>query len=262
MPQSVEFVRDNLRVIICPDRAALGKTAATASAKRLRTSLKEKEHLNLVFASAPSQDETLEALLQEPGIDWKRIRAFHMDEYINLPADAPQAFGQYLRTRFLSKLPLEAVHYIDGNAADVYQECDRYARMLQEYPTDIVFVGIGENGHLAFNDPWIADFDDPQLVKVNEQLDGVCRQQQINDGHFRDLAAVPRRAITLTVPALFRARTAFILVPGKSKKEIIRRTLEGPIGPGCPATIMRRHLDATLYIDRDSASLLDWEALG
>jgi glucosamine-6-phosphate deaminase len=257
----IEFMRDKLRVRVCRDRAALGRTAASDAAGRIRSMLRERGELNIVFASAPSQDETLEALRQEAGIDWRRVRAFHMDEYLRLPADAPQAFGQYLRERFFSKLPLQEVHYIDGNAADEYRECVRYADLLRRYPTDLVFAGIGENGHLAFNDPWIADFEDPEMVKVNERLDDACRRQQIHDGLFRTLAEVPERAITLTLPALSAARTVVVVVPGPSKREIVRRTLEGPIGPECPATILRNHPDASLYLDRDSASLLELEGL-
>ena len=251
-----EFARDSLKVRILPDRAALGKAAARAVAPRIRALQEERKLLNLVFASAPSQDETLEALLLQPGIDWARINAFHMDEYIGLPADAPQSFGQYIRTRFFSKLGFREVFYIDGNAPDANAECERYARLLREHPTDIALLGIGENGHLAFNDPGIADFEDPLLVKVNQNLDGTCRKQQVNDGHFRTLTEVPASAITLTIPALFSARSIFVLVPGRSKREIVRRTLEGPVDVACPATILRRHPDACLYLDRDSAGLL------
>jgi glucosamine-6-phosphate deaminase len=251
-----EFKVDRLNVKILPDRAALGKAAGLEAAARIRAMQEEKGALNLLFASAPSQDETLEALRLEPGIDWARINAFHMDEYLGLPADAPQAFGQYLRTRFFSKLKFKEIFYIDGNAPDAAAECERYARLLREHPIEVVFLGIGENGHLAFNDPGIADFEDPLLVKVNEELDATCRQQQVNDGHFRTLAEVPAGAITLTIPALLSARGALVAAPGPRKREIVRRTLEGPIGAACPATILRRHPNACLFLDRDSAALL------
>jgi glucosamine-6-phosphate deaminase len=261
MERVVEFKRDSLKVKIYETRDLLGQAAAEMAGRRIRELLQRQPNLNLVFASAPSQDETLDYLLRERDIDWSRICAFHMDEYIGLPADRPQAFGQYIRSRFFSRLNLKEVHYIDGNAPDVHQECARYERLLLEHPTHIAFMGIGENGHLAFNDPHMADFNDPQLVKVNERLDDTCRQQQVNDGHFKRLEEVPTRAITLTMPALFRATTVFLLVPGKSKRVIMERVLEGPIGPDCPGTVMRRHADACLYLDRDSASLLDLSML-
>jgi glucosamine-6-phosphate deaminase len=251
-----EFKVDRLNVKILPDRAALGKAAGLAAAARIRAMQEERGELNLLFASGPSQDETLEALRLEPGIDWAGINAFHMDEYIGLPADAPQAFGQYLRTRFFDKLKFKEIFFIDGNAPDIAAECERYARLLREHPIDVVFLGIGENGHLAFDDPGIADFEDPLLVKVNEQLDATCRQQQVNDGHFRTVAEVPASAITLTIPALLSARGALVAVPGPRKREIVRRTLHGPIGAACPATILRRHPNACLFLDRDSAALL------
>jgi glucosamine-6-phosphate deaminase len=255
MPAS-EFKVDRLNVKVFPDRAALGKAAGLAAAARIRAMHEERGTLNLLFAAGPSQDETLEALRVEPGVDWARINAFHMDEYIGLPAAAPQAFGQYLRARFFGRLGFKEVFYLDGNAPDPEAECRRYARLLREHPLDMVFLGIGENGHLAFVDPGIADFEDPLLVKVNGQLDAVCRQQQVNDGQFRALAEVPVSAITLTIPALLSARGALVAVPGPRKREIVRRTLRGPIGADCPATILRRHANACLFLDRDSASLL------
>ncbi len=251
-----EFKVDRLNVKVFPDRAALGAAAGLAAAARIRAMQQERELLNLLFASGPSQDQTLEALRLEPGVDWGRINAFHMDEYISFPADAPQAFGQYLRDRLFDKLPFQQVFYIDGNARDLQEECARYARLLQEHPLDLAFLGIGENGHLAFNDPGIADFQDPLWVKVDDQLDATCRQQQVNDGHFRTLEQVPARAITLTIPALFSARGALVSVPGPRKREIVRRTLRGPIDESCPATILRTHANACLFLDGDSAALL------
>jgi glucosamine-6-phosphate deaminase len=251
-----ELKVDRLNVKIYPDRAALGEAAGLAAAARIRAMQLEKTFLNLLFAAAPSQQETLEALRDEPGVDWSRIDAFHLDEYLGLPAGAPQSFGRWLRDRLFDRLPFHRVHYLDGAAADAQAECERYARLLQEQPIDLAFLGIGENGHLAFNDPGVADFRDPLRVKVVEKLDGACRQQQVNDGQFRVLAEVPTRAITVTIPALFSARGALVAVPGSRKAEIVRRTLRGPVDASCPATVLRGHANACLFLDLDSAALL------
>ncbi len=253
-----ELKVDRLNVKVFADRAALGLAAGLAAAARIRAMQQEQGQglLNLLFAAAPSQEQTLEALRLEPGIDWGRIDAFHMDEYLGLPPGAPQSFGGYLKDRLFDRLPFHRVFYIDGSAADAAAECERYARLLREHPLGLAFLGIGENGHLAFNDPGVADFQDPLWVKINGQLDAVCRQQQVNDGQFRTLAEVPTRAITLTIPALFSARGAMVAVPGVRKRDIVRRTLQGPIDASCPATILRRHANACLFLDRDSAALL------
>jgi glucosamine-6-phosphate deaminase len=251
-----EFKVERLNVKIFQDRVALGRAAGLAAAARIRAMQLEQGSLNLLFAAAPSQDETLEALGREPGIDWGRIYAFHLDEYLGLPAGAPQSFGRYLKDRLFDRLGFRQVYYLDGDAEDATAECERYARLLREHLIDLAFLGIGENGHLAFNDPGVADFQDPLWVKVNENLDAACRQQQVNDGQFRILAQVPTRAITLTIPALFSAGGAMVAVPGSRKAEIVRRTLRGPIDASCPATILRRHANACLFLDRDSAALL------
>ncbi len=251
-----EFRVDRLKVAVFLDRAALGQAAAAAAAERIRGRQGDGRTLNVLFASGLSQAETLRALRQEPGIHWETVIAFHMDEYIDLPAEAPQAFGQFLRDRFFDGLPLGRVFYIDGNAPDLQQECERYGRLLRQHPLDLALLGIGENGHLAFNDPGVADFDDPLPVKVVEELDPTCRLQQVHDGQFRSLAEVPLRAITLTIPSLFAARTALVLVPGPTKRDIVRRVLRGPIDESCPATILRTHPQAWLFLDRQSAALL------
>ena len=205
----------------------------------------------MLFAAAPSQNETLEALVQQPGIDWTRVNAFHMDEYVGLPADAPQSFGRYLREHVFSLRPFKSINYIDGNAADPEKECERYSELLKTYPTDIVMLGIGENGHIAFNDPDEADFDDPKAVKV-VRLDDICRRQQVNDGCFRSIDDVPKQALTLTIPTLFKASFLFCSVPAATKREAVRTTVCGEISERVPATIMRRHANATLYLDTDS----------
>jgi glucosamine-6-phosphate deaminase len=209
----------------------------------------------MVFASAPSQVEFLREFAAAPGIDWSSLTAFHMDEYLGVSADAEQSFGYFIRTHLFDKVPIGAAHYLDGVAADAAAECARYATLLGEGPIDIVCMGIGENGHIAFNDPPVADFDDPEVVKVVE-LDARCRLQQVHDGCFASLDEVPTHALTLTVPALMGAHVISCVVPAPSKAEAVRATLTGPIATACPASILRTHPRATLYLDPDSAAAL------
>jgi glucosamine-6-phosphate deaminase len=223
-------------------------------AEALRRNLATQPRARVVFAAAPSQDAMLAELRAAVGIDWARVTAFHMDEYVGLDACAPQLFATYLRTHLFDVVGPGEVHLLDP-ANGLAQEADRYTRLLSHAPIDIVCLGIGENGHLAFNDPPVADFEDPQVVKLVE-LDEDCRRQQVNDGCFPRLDDVPRRALTLTIPALLSARIAFVVVPGKTKASAVNNALTGPIDERCPASALRRHPDATLFIDPDSASLL------
>ncbi len=246
------FKVEGLKVKIFPDRAALGEAAAQAVAGKMRQILKAEESLLIIFASAPSQIEFLDKLSQSQGIAWDRTTAFHLDEYIGLPEDASQNFGHFLRVKLFEKVHPGHVHYLNGMAEDPEAECKRYAALLREHPLDIACIGIGENGHLAFNDPPVADFRDPRLVKVVD-LDPVSRRQQVNDGCFDDLEKVPRKAMTVTIPAIFSSKSIFCMVPGPTKADAVRKTLEDPSSPACPATILRKHRDATLFLDNDSA---------
>lgn len=237
-------------------RNEMGQAAAKAVAARLKELLNEQAEVNMVFAAAPSQNEFIAALIKTEGIDWSRVNAFHMDEYIGLPESDPQRFGNFLKERIFSKLPLGATHYLDGNNPDPQAECARYAGLLERYPLDIVCMGIGENSHIAFNDPHVADFDDPHRVKIVD-LDMACRQQQVNDGCFPVLDQVPTHALTLTIPAMMAARYIYCMVPAKNKAIAVRHTLTSDITSLYPSTILRRHPNAELYIDADSASLLE-----
>lgn len=237
------------------NRNELGEQAALSVSERMRDLLNQQEYINLIFAAAPSQVEFLAALCAQPNLDWGRVNGFHMDEYVQLPDDAPQRFGNFLQRHIFDRLPLRTVHYLDGNAPNLVQECARYSQLLNQFPVDIVCMGIGENCHIAFNDPHVADFDDPQLVKVVD-LDTACRQQQVNDACFTDFDAVPTHALTLTVPALMGARHVFCMVPGIHKAPAVYHTLHSPVGETYPSTILRWHDDAQLFIDRDSASAL------
>ncbi len=249
------FCVENLKVKIYPDRLAMGRAAAEAAAAKMKELLKAQKDLSVVFASAPSQNEFLEALGQDSAVDWSRMTAFHLDEYVGLPETAPQNFGHFLRVRLFEKVHLHQVHYLNGMAADLEAECLRYQTLLKDHPLDIACLGIGENGHLAFNDPPVADFDDPRSVKV-VTLDPVSRQQQVHDGCFENLDRVPKKALTLTLPAILSARFIFCMVPGTTKAEAVNKTLKGPVTTACPATILRTHTDATLLLDRDSAKSL------
>ena len=237
---------------IFASRLEMGIAAAEAAAKFLRSSLREQEVVHAVFAAAPSQNEMLAALREAEDIDWQRVVAFHMDEYIGLDPDAPQRFAAFLKERLFDRLPFREVHLIEPEKNEPIKH---YERLLKSAPIDLVCLGIGENGHLAFNDPPVADFDDPSWVKIVE-LEEACRQQQVNDGCFASIDAVPRQAITLTIPALLSGRRLICTVPGLTKREAVRRTLNDSISTSCPATILRNHAGCTLFLDRESAQLL------
>lgn len=252
-----QFSVDKLQVRIYPDRQQLGNAAAKEVAQCIRKLLARQIEANMIFAAAASQNEFLEALTGEPEIDWQRVNAFHMDEYRGLPPLHPQRFGNFLREKIFSRLPFKRVYYLNESGSDEEQECARYAALLEQYKTDITCMGIGENTHLAFNDPHVARFRDPELVKIVD-LDEACKQQQVNDGCFSTVAAVPSYAYTLTIPALLRASHIFCMVPGKNKAPAVRHTLTEAVGERYPSTSLRQHQDAVLFLDGDSAGLLDY----
>ena len=247
--------KDLLKVNIYDTRDEMGKAAGADIKACILSLLEKKETINMIFAAAPSQNEVLYALATDKEIPWNRVNAFHMDEYIGLSKDAPQGFGNFLKDHIFGLADFKSVNYIDISAPDADAECARYSALLKEYPTDIVVMGIGENGHIAFNDPPVADFNDPKAVKP-VALDEICRNQQVNDGCFAKLDDVPKTAITLTVPTLFAGDHLFCIVPAKTKANAVRATLCGEIGEACPATILRRHQSAILYLDGDSSALL------
>lgn len=249
------FYKDKLEVQVLQNRSALGQTAARAVSERISALLLDKPMVNIIFAAAPSQNEFLNALVEDNDVEWKRVNAFHMDEYLGLPAGAPQLFSSFLRKSIFSRVPLASVNCINGNAGDPEEECTRYARLLKEQPADIVCMGIGENTHIAFNDPHVANFNDPQLVKVVE-LDVPCRQQQVNDGCFASFDEVPQYAITLTVPALIKAAHLYCMVPGKNKAEAIAYTLNAPVSEHYPSTILKTQDGALLFADAESFGLM------
>lgn len=248
------FKKEKLTVKIFPTREDMGIDAANDVATAINEMLQKKDEINIIFAAAPSQQEFMQHLIADKSIDWTRINTFHMDEYIGLEKDASQAFGNFLKERLFSKAPFKSIHYIDGQE-DPEKECERYAQLLDKYPVDIVCLGIGENGHIAFNDPHVADFNDPKMVKVVD-LDLACRTQQVNEGCFIKINLVPSQAITVTIPALLKADSMFCMVPAENKAKAVKRTLDGEIDEECPATILRTKEKAILYLDKASASLI------
>lgn len=245
-----EFNVDFMRVLVTSDRAELGVLAAKAVAGRMRELLATQAQIRMVFAAAPSQNEFLAALSIEPNLDWNRVAAFQMDEYIGLSADHPASFAHYLMTHLFNRVRPGEVYLMDALQSPD-DECQRYSGLIAAAPIDIVCLGIGENGHLAFNDPGVADFNDPLPMKT-VVLDDTCRLQQVHDGCFPTIEAVPTTALTLTIPTLLSARTLFCVVPGPTKRTAVRRTLQDTISPDCPATILRTHRDCHLFLDCDA----------
>lgn len=252
-----ELLKDNLKVKIFDNRVLMGEGAAEEISSKINEILNKKSFINIVFAAAPSQNEFLASFVKQ-SIEWNRINAFHMDEYVGLSQNAPQLFGNYLRSKLFDLVSFREVHYIMGNTGKPEEECKKYAHLLKRYPTDIVILGIGENTHLAFNDPHVADFNDPEIVKVVD-LDDKNRHQQVDPKDpvcFKSLEEVPVNAITLTIPTLFKAEYAYAIVPGKNKTEAIYHTINEDIQEHFPSTILRKHPHAVLFIDKDSAAQL------
>jgi len=252
-----EFKKDLLSVQIYENRLAMGRDAADCIAQKIIELLATKEVISIIFAAAPSQNEFLAALSTQQNIDWHRIIAFHMDEYVGLPGDAPQGFGNFLKRGLFGIVPFKAVHYLNGNAENSELECRRYSDLLNLHKPEIVCMGIGENTHIAFNDPHVADLNDPKMVKVVD-LDLQCRQQQVNDGCFASIDQVPTHALTLTVPALLRPESVFCMVPGENKSQAILHTLTESITSTYPSTVLRRHPNAILFLDKSSAGKIDY----
>jgi glucosamine-6-phosphate deaminase len=253
-----QFVVDVLQVLVYETRALAGRAAARHLARQIVARQEDGGRANIVFAAAPSQNELLAELVAQQGIDWTRVVAFHMDEYLGIGADHPLSFRRYLQEHLFRLVGLgpEQLRLIPGERADrPLRTCLEYEDLLLAEPTDIVCAGIGENGHLAFNDPPVADFLDPVLMKV-VRLDVSCRNQQLHDAGLPGLDDVPTHAYTMTIPALLRAPVVSVIVPGPRKANAVLNTLRGPINESCPATALRRHPGARLYLDRDAARLV------
>lgn len=239
----------------CKNKQILGETAAASGAATIREAIQSRGAANIIVATGASQFEVLAALVKEPGIAWNTVTAFHLDEYVGVPLTHPASFRKYLRERFVSRLPLPlaAFHYVDGEG-DPLAECGRLGEIIARHPIDLAFVGIGENGHLAFNDP-PADFETeaPYLVV---DLDEDCRRQQMGEGWFASLEEVPRQAISMSIRQIMKSRHIICSVPDGRKAKAVKACVEGPVSPRAPASILREHPNATVYLDADSASLL------
>lgn len=255
MAQIRELTTNKLKVKIYENRSEMGRGAANDVCERIQVLLTRQQFVNIIFAAAPSQNEFLSSLSEKERVDWSRINAFHMDEYIGLDEKAPQRFGQFLKENIFDKAPFHKVYYLDGNAMDTEAECRRYAGLLKQHPVDIVCMGIGENTHVAFNDPHDADFNDPLMVKA-VTLDEVSRQQQVNDGCFATIDEVPVAAVTLTVPALLQAKRIYCIVPGSKKAQAVYHTLNSDVKEDFPSTALREHNQVILYLDKESAARL------
>lgn len=249
-----ELFYERLQVKIYESEGDLGRAAADLTSQITKAMLSNQETVRVMFSTGASQFSFVDGLKVQ-SMDWRRITAFHLDEYEGIDVTHPASFRLWLKTRIEEPFKPGAFYYIEGDAPDAEAECQRYARLLEENPIDLGFIGIGENGHIAFNDPPVADFTDPVKVKVVE-LDEMCRRQQVGEGWFPTIDDVPRRALSLTVPAIMECTQIISVVPDGRKANAVQQALEGPISTTCPASILRTHPNATLFLDKNSASKL------
>jgi glucosamine-6-phosphate deaminase len=242
-----------LQIRILEDKETVGHAAAERVANSLRQAIRQNGAARIVAATGASQFEFLDALTSLPGIDWAQVEAFHLDEYVGLPIDHPASFRKYLLERLIHKTGIKRYHFLEGES-DARASAVKIGRELQSAPIDLLFAGIGENAHLAFNDP-PADFttEDPYLIV---DLDEACRQQQVNEGWFAGVKEVPKQAISMSVRQILRSREIVAVVPDERKAQAVRDSLEGEISPNVPASILRTHPNTSIYLDKNSASLL------
>ena len=250
-----QFKVDSLQVYVYESRIEMGIAAYECYKTYINQLLTRTDRIRAVFAAAHSQTDYFNALSNDSEIDFSKIDAFHMDEYMGLGRNAPQNFGNFLEKAIFSKKKFHEVNYIQSDASDINAECIRYEQLLKMAPLDIVSLGIGENGHLAFNDPHEAKFDDNRWVRETT-LDDICRQQQVNDGEFIHIDQVPKQALTLTIPALMSCKYIIGIVPTKRKAQAVYDAIYGSVSESCPASILRTHQNATLFLDREAAELL------
>lgn len=246
---------NDLSVKICSDPKELSQNAAKLAIKYLNSLLAQQKTVSIVLATGNSQLQFLDALVSS-NLDWSRIVLFHLDEYLGIAANHPGSFNYYLSAKVARRIKPNKFHYIQGDGLEPLTECDRYTSLLQKHAIDLCMLGIGDNGHLAFNEPSVADFQDSKTIKI-VRLETKTRQQQVNGGYFPNLDAVPKYAYTLTIPAICSAKQIFCLASGKNKAEMVKRMLSDEISPECPASILRKQPQATLFLDRESASLIN-----
>lgn len=250
-----KFKTDRLEVRVYDQESAMARDAAETASVYMKDVLNRQGTAAVILATGNSQIQFLEAVVAWGGVDWSKVTLFHMDEYLGLDANHAASFRRYMRERVEARLKPRAFHYLEGDAMEPLSECARYAELLEAQPIDLCCLGIGENGHIAFNDPPVANFQDPRRVKI-VKLDEACRQQQVGEGHFPNLDAVPQYALTLTIPALCSARRMLCIVPEKRKAEAVKNALQGPVTTDCPASFLRQQGHAILFLDSAAASLL------
>jgi glucosamine-6-phosphate deaminase len=246
------FKLDKLQVRIFNDKAEMGDASADFVLWHLQEAIAHNGHANLILATGVSQFSFLEAF-KKKHIDWKKITVFHLDEYIGLSDQHPASFRKYLKERILDIVNPGQIHFLNGDSPNIDTELRNYEALLKSHPVDIACIGIGENGHIAFNDPPVADFNDPHWVKV-VQLDEACRKQQLGEGWFPILSDVPKEALSLTIPAIMKSKVISCVVPDERKSTAVFNTLYGEISTACPASILRKHPDAVLFLDKAAAS--------
>jgi glucosamine-6-phosphate deaminase len=254
------FQVDKAQVYVYPSKRDTSEAAALEAAGILRSALGHRGAARIIVGTGNSQVDLIDALVRAPGVDWSRVEVFHMDEYVGMSGEHPASFRRWIKTRLVDIVHPKRTHYLQGDATDLSQECERYTALLHSAPIDICFIGFGENGHIAFNDPSVADFRDPVAIK-RVSMDERCRRQQVGEGHFPTIEAMPKEALTLTCPELMRAEHLICTVPEQRKAEAVRNALLGPIAEACPSSLVRTHPAAAIYLDADSASLLpaEWQ---
>ncbi|MEH2168536.1 MAG: glucosamine-6-phosphate deaminase [Nostoc sp.] len=256
MVAATNFFRvDDLLVQIYNSEVEMAEDVAEIVQKYLQQVLKQQDTAAVLLATGNSQLKFLDALIALGGVDWSRIILFHLDEYLGITADHSASFRRYMRERVEKRVNPKKFHYLEGDTLQPVTECDRYTKLLQVQPIDLCCLGVGENGHLAFNDPAVANFQDPYSVKL-VKLDTVNRQQQVSTGHFPSLETVPQYAFTVTIPTICSAKKIICLAPEKRKANVVKEMLESSVGKNCPASILRQQPQATLFLDVNSASLL------
>jgi glucosamine-6-phosphate deaminase len=252
------FQQDKTQIKIYDHEIEMANTAGNFVAQHLHNSIREKGKANLIVGTGTSQIRFLEALSKR-SLDWEKITVFHLDEYIGISPNHPASFRKYLRDRFINIVQPGKAYFLNGDADDLQAEIERYQKLLKGNPIDIACIGIGENGHIAFNDPPTADFDDPKCIKV-VVLDEACRMQQVGEGWFDKMEDVPTRALTLTIPTILESNAICCVVPDQRKAEAVQKTLYGPISTECPASILRNHPNAILFLDKYSSCKLQNES--
>ena len=244
-----------MKKFVFKTKEQMGESAGAAAAEKIRSAIDNKGQANIILATGASQFEVLENMVGCKGIDWSKVVIFHLDEYIGLGEYHPASFRKYLKERFVDKVgKLKAAHFVDGDADDPQAECKRLEEIIAVHPIDVALVGIGENGHLAFNDP-PADFEteEPYIVV---KLDERCRRQQLGEGWFETLDDVPKRAISMSVRQIMKSDCLIVSVPDERKTQAVKCAMEGEVGNMCPASIMREHPNCEIYLDEAAASLL------